>query len=89
MNKACCPCCGFATLTEEYSWEICPVCFWEDDGQSDADAHIVKGGPNGTLSLSQARKNFKTYGACEECFLQHVRPPSFEETAHRKTINEA
>ncbi|MFF1770133.1 CPCC family cysteine-rich protein [Streptomyces sp. NPDC058249] len=28
-----CPCCGFLTLDERGSYEICPVCFWEDDGQ--------------------------------------------------------
>jgi len=26
---------------------ICPVCFWEDDGQDDPKAHKVWGGPNG------------------------------------------
>jgi Cysteine-rich CPCC len=33
-----CPCCGFITLTERSADEICPVCFWEDDGQDDHDA---------------------------------------------------
>lgn len=28
-----CPCCGFLTLDERGTFEICPVCFWEDDGQ--------------------------------------------------------
>jgi hypothetical protein len=27
-----------------------PVCFWEDDGQDDHDADLVRGGPNGALS---------------------------------------
>ena len=48
-----CPCCGFRTLEERGMSEICPVCFWEDDGQDDHDAHIVRGGPNG-----QRRKGF-------------------------------
>ena len=28
-----CPCCGYPTLSEEPpgTYEICPVCFWEDD----------------------------------------------------------
>ena len=26
-----CPCCGYHTLAEERRWEICPICFWEDD----------------------------------------------------------
>jgi hypothetical protein len=53
-----CPCCGFPTLHEEAVYEICPLCSWEDDGQSDIDADDVWGGPNGELSLSAARQNF-------------------------------
>ncbi|WHO76586.1 MULTISPECIES: CPCC family cysteine-rich protein [Rhizobium] len=41
-----------------------PVCFWEDDGQDDHDAELVRGGPNGPLSLVQARLNFAESGAC-------------------------
>jgi hypothetical protein len=36
-----CPCCGFVTLSERSVYEICPVCFWEDDGQDDQDADRV------------------------------------------------
>lgn len=45
------PCCGFITLTERSAYEICPVCFWEDDGQDDHDADHVRGGPNGRSPL--------------------------------------
>jgi hypothetical protein len=38
------------------------VCFWEDDGQDDIDADIVYGGPNGSLSLTQARHNYQERG---------------------------
>jgi hypothetical protein len=71
-----CPCCRFLTLDERGGYEICPVCFWEDDGQDDQDASWVRGGPNGSISLEQARKNFATFGACEERHRQHVRPPT-------------
>jgi hypothetical protein len=27
-----CPCCDCFTLEERRVWEICPVCYWEDDG---------------------------------------------------------
>jgi hypothetical protein len=74
-----CPCCGCKTLSERGGYEICPVCFWEDDGQDDADADTVRGGPNGSLSLTQARANFRSFGACEERHLEHVRPPLPEE----------
>jgi Cysteine-rich CPCC len=56
-----CPCCGYPTLQESGGYEICCLCNWEDDGQDDADADDVKGGPNGSYSLSEARENFRRY----------------------------
>jgi hypothetical protein len=72
-----CPCCGCRTLDERGGCDICPVCFWEDDGQddADADADTVRGGPNGRLSLTQARANYREFGACERRHREHVRPP--------------
>jgi hypothetical protein len=74
-----CPCCRRRTLAERAGYEICPVCFWEDDGQDEADADIVRGGPNYTLSLVQARRNYARIGACEEKVLPDVREPLPEE----------
>lgn len=50
-----CPCCGHVTLTERGGYEICDECGWEDDGQDDHDAQVVRGGPNGRASLTDAR----------------------------------
>jgi hypothetical protein len=50
------------------------VCFWEDDGQDDVDADTVRGGPNGRLSLTMARENYKRIGVCSESARGHVRP---------------
>lgn len=57
-----CPACGCRTLTERAGFEICPVCFWEGDGQDSHDADEVRGAPNGSLSLTQARihKSFES-----------------------------
>ena len=70
-----CPCCGCNTLDERGACDICSVCFWEDDGQDDHDADVVRGGPNGALSLSRARANYLRFGACEESMIVNVRPP--------------
>ena len=75
-----CPCCGYVTLAERGGFEICPVCFWEDDGQDDPDADLVLGGPNGGLSLTLARGNFTAFGASDPRFGSHVRPPLPNET---------
>lgn len=63
-----CPCCYQKTLEQRANFEICPECGWEDDGQDDADAHIVRGGPNGRLSLRQARLEYLEEAAegCDE-----------------------
>ncbi|MFF4227749.1 CPCC family cysteine-rich protein [Streptomyces sp. NPDC001820] len=57
-----CPCCGFVTLGERGNYEICSVCFWEDDGQDDDDADRVRGGPNGRLSLTELGATFMPWG---------------------------
>jgi hypothetical protein len=36
-------------------FDICPECGWEDDGQDDPYGEEVWGGPNGRLSLTEAR----------------------------------
>lgn len=74
-----CPCCGCKTLSERGVWDTCPVCFWEDDGQEDADADDVRGGPNGRWSLSAARENYRKFGAYEPRVKQFVRPPRPDE----------
>ena len=79
-----CPCCRFWTLSERCGYEICPVCFWEDDGQDEHDAEEVRGGPNGDLSLRRARANYALFGAVEERAREHVRPPRPEEMQEMK-----
>lgn len=74
-----CPCCGYLTLDSRGNYEICAVCFWEDDGQDEHDADVVRGGPNGALSLTQARRNFTRIGACEARMVHNVREPLPEE----------
>lgn len=57
-----CPCCGHRTLTERGAYEICDECGWEDDGQDDHDSELRRGGPNGPLSLDDARANYVARG---------------------------
>jgi hypothetical protein len=32
-----CPCCHYKTISDKGNYEICPVCFWEDDGRNSDD----------------------------------------------------
>lgn len=56
-----CPCCGYPTLNERGAFQICRLCWWEDDGQDDRNADQVLGGPNHGYSLLVARTNFENY----------------------------
>jgi hypothetical protein len=74
-----CPCCGFKTLHGRAGFELCPVCWWEDDGQDEHDAGQVRGGPNGNLSLTDARRNFALYKTFDPQFATNVRQPQNDE----------
>jgi hypothetical protein len=74
-----CPCCGYLTFEEEPpgTFEICPVCGWEDDEVQFRDP-TYEGGAN-AISLDQARKNFAAIGAIDEQSRGSVRKPVSEE----------
>ena len=74
-----CPCCGYRTLETVGALALCPVCWWEDDGQEDNDAEAVHMTVNGDLSLSEARQNFVRCGAAHPRFLPYVRKPEVTE----------
>ncbi|HGH4687971.1 MULTISPECIES: CPCC family cysteine-rich protein [Enterobacter] len=52
-----CPCCGQYEFPEEGSYEICPVCNWEDDPVQAEDPDY-RGGAN-VMSLNEAREAFR------------------------------
>ena len=52
MRIVACPCCGYETLGERGAFEICGVCWWEDDGQDNADADQVSPIMFGKLSAN-------------------------------------
>ncbi len=70
-----CPCCGYYTLYGKGSneYDICPVCFWENDPWQEAEPMEVDGA-NG-VSLMQARENFAQLHVSEERFADKVRNP--------------
>jgi len=70
-----CPCCGYRTLEKPEALALCPVCWWEDDGQGDEDAAEVRLTVNGQLSLNEARAYFAQCGACHPRYLPYVRTP--------------
>lgn len=70
-----CECCGYYTLPEESrgNYNICPVCFWEDDIVQLEDPNF-EGGAN-EESLNQARSNYLHFGVSHKKFIGKVRKP--------------
>jgi len=69
-----CPCCGRRTLSERPgSYEICEICFWEDDPVQLLDP-AYRGGAN-SPSLMECQANFIRLGVCEERFVGNIRAP--------------
>lgn len=69
-----CPCCNYETLVQRGEYDICPVCFWEDDGSDNPSQYS---GPN-HMTLSEGRGNFEKYGACSEKEVTFVASNRFE-----------
>lgn len=74
-----CPCCGYLALRQPPpgTFEICPVCWWED-GYAQYLHVDLEGGAN-NVSLRAARKNFAAFGASDEAGLKIVRRPKADE----------
>lgn len=74
-----CPCCGFLTFTRPPpgTYDLCPVCYWEDD-QIQFEDPDYEGGAN-EESLNAARANFARYGASSRSAQDVVRPPREDE----------
>ncbi len=77
MKRKRCLCCGYKTIDAELQFEICPVCFWQDDDIQNKNPDY-SGGANAP-SLNQARDNFKKFGAVEKRLIKYVRNPKPEE----------
>jgi hypothetical protein len=73
-----CPCCGYQTLNEgPGEYDLCPVCFWEDDGMHGNDARSVNG-PNG-ITLAEGQRRYRRYGSAALHAIEKARPPTPEE----------
>lgn len=71
-----CKCCNYYTL-DEYPFEICPVCLWEDCGIEELD---VYDGVNQGYTLRQGKENYQKYSVSKPQFYQCVREPFISET---------
>ncbi|QCR31919.1 hypothetical protein C1N55_06885 [Lysinibacillus sp. SGAir0095] len=88
MNKTTCPCCGYKTMDSDGNFEICTICFWEDDPYQ--KENVYETGAN-HIPLIEAQRNYISYGACEKRFVKSVRKPILHDKRdpNWKAINDA
>ena len=73
-----CPCCGYFTFEKkERTYDICPVCFWEDDPEQFANPTLHSAANH--YSLAEAKVNFKHYASCDPELKKYVRGPKKDE----------
>ncbi len=73
-----CPCCGHRVFAEAPgSYDICPICGWEDD-ISQLRFPTMSGGAN-SFSLVDAQENYSRFSASRQAAIASVRPPRANE----------
>lgn len=73
-----CPCCGYFTFEKkERTYDICPVCFWEDDPEQYNNPTLHSAANH--VSLAEARINYKHFAACDPEMRKYVRGPKKDE----------
>ncbi len=74
MKKYTCPCCGHMVFNSPPgSFEICPICFWEDDI---VQLRYVNVRGANKVSLIDGQKNYIDFGACMRDLVDYVRKPN-------------
>jgi len=73
-----CPYCGYIIFDEfPGSYEICSICFWEDDAVQ--LYYPVSGGGANRVSLIEAQVNYFQFGSCGQRLVNSTREPTDED----------
>jgi hypothetical protein len=76
-KKYTCPCCGFKVFDDvPGSFEICPICYWEDEAKQ--LRYPLETGAN-TFSLVQSQINFEKHNVSNPELKLLVRPVSSDD----------
>jgi hypothetical protein len=63
-----CPCCGYRTVEERGAYDVCPNCYWEDDGNEDPAAYSSVN----HQTLQQGRDHYHEFGASDAAYIDVV-----------------
>ena len=82
-KKGYCPCCGYKTFEpgKYNTYNICPICSWEDE--SLIKTVVEEGGGANNVSLVQAQKNFKDLQSAEKQTQEFTREAQEDEAQHQ------
>ncbi|MCP3656364.1 CPCC family cysteine-rich protein [Herbaspirillum sp.] len=73
-----CPCCGYEVFpTPPGSYDICPICFWEDDELQLYYPHVHGANP---ASLIESQVNVVQFGACNKEMAKNTRKVTEDDT---------
>jgi len=70
-----CPCCDYYTLPKRGVYEICPICYWEDEFETEINDLDTVSDAN-HITLREARMNFRQIGAYAPRVLEYVLTPA-------------
>ncbi len=71
--KNACPICGYHTLEERFNYEICTICFWEDDTQVKLTEDLFS--EANKLKVSEAQVNYMLHGVVDGNYKDNARKP--------------
>lgn len=77
--KYTCPCCGYKTFDRKPpgTFQVCKICFWEDDELQFNDPEFKEG--VNEISLQEAQRNFLKLGASRARFITCAHKPTTED----------
>ena len=62
-----CPCCNYLTIEDKWDDEICPVCFWQDDGGYENNYSSAN-----KMFLRDGKENYLKYGCMDIRFINNI-----------------
>jgi len=83
-----CPCCGFLVFDREAgSYDICPVCDWEDDEVQLRHPGLT-GGANGRSLWQEQQRILKRFPPAVQEVEEHLRDPSWRPLEPEEAVTE-